>query len=318
MALDEYTFGADLLEAVQSRANQLVSSSDDYVLDTKAYVRRAYWDVLAAARWPWALASRPGVLVLNASIPVSILSIVGTTATLTTSPTLSYAGRKLVMNGNNAWYRVIAHTAGTPALTLDAPYQETITSGAGSIFQDEYALDKTVLTLHGPFRPRNGAMWWHIPLLPEPEFRAKYGTSFPVGPGPTEAAMLIRSADLPTGEDASHFGPAPQVQVAPWPMENMVVEFDYTPWHYLTLDRAKPGDYADPTMHDVPTVPRGWRHAIIDRATYFLLLDKKDQNADAYNTLANATIAQMIRKFLPADREQFWTRPRNSLSLGCY
>ena len=316
MALDDYAFGADLLDAVQSRANQVISPTDGYILDTKAYVRRAYRDLMAAARWPFALATRPSTITLRASIKVVVTAVADTQLTLSLPIATSMAGRKIVIDNLNAWYRIIAHTPDTAIFTLDTTFIER-NFGPAHIFQDEYPLAKEVLTTHGPFRPRNGAMWWQIPLIPEPEFRAQYGSSFPIGPGPVEAACLIRSAALPSGEDGSKFGPAPQVQIAPWPDEDMVIEFDYTPRHLLTLDRALPGTYADPTMHDVPMVPFEWRHVIVDRATSFLLLDKKDPSWQTYDNLAQVSVMQMVRKFLGSDHEKMWVKPRNSLALGC-
>jgi len=317
VAQDDLAFGADLLDAVQSRANQLVSPTDGYILDTRSYVRRAYRDVLAAANWPWALASLPGVLQLLASVNVVISATVGATMTLAAPLATSMVGRKIALSNTQAWYRILAHAPSTAVLLVDAAVVEAVKTGPAMIFQDEYDLPKEVLTLRGPFRPRNGAMWWQIPLIPEPEFRGQYGTSFPVGPGPVEAATLLRSAALPTGDDGSKFGPAPRVAIAPWPTEDMIVEYDYAPRHLLTLDRLLPGAYADPTMHDVPLVPVDWRHVIIDRATALLLLDKKDPSWTTYNDLANQSLAQMIRLFLGSDREKLWVKPRHSLSLGC-
>ena len=78
-----------------------------------------------------------------------------TTATLSSAPTVSYAGRMFHVQGATTYYRISSHTANTTAMTLSTAYAET-TSGAAS---------------------------YHV-FVPEGLFPASYATTGGCSPGP--------------------------------------------------------------------------------------------------------------------------------------
>lgn len=305
MGYADFTTGLDLVKYVLRRGSQdgtdASASTDDFFTDVKGYVRRAYWDVLKHARWPWAMPTQPGVVTTVASLNVSVLSISAATpavVTLSAAVTPSLAGRKFYMGANQSVHYINAHTAATATLTLDSAYVETETSGPATIYQDEYALPAAALKVWDPLRMR-GIWGRDIPLLNQGEFEAKYGTATEVsGPGPIEAACITRY-------DASG---NIVVRLAPWMESRQVIEADYTAFHDL--------DFAGSGAGDTPKVPRDDRVVIGDKALYDLFADKNDDRADQAELKAQRKLDEMSVQYLGVQKSNVFVKQRNSLSLG--
>lgn len=319
MAIGDFAWGADLLEGALDRANEKTDGTSGYHDKAKAYVRQAYWEVLRAAPWPFAKAALPKTLTLLAPVNVTVNSIAGPTVTLSANQATSLAGRKFSLNSSAAWYRITAHTAGTPTLTLDTAYVETPTSGGGVIYQDEYDLDPLATAVFGALRPRGAILWYPIPLLEESEFRAKYPPHIPLGPGPLSAACIIRYGDFNTTDTFKQELSNPlRIQVVPYPQDALVLEYDYADWHKLSLDRtAYNASAPQPYFHDQLKIPRPDRFIVADLAGSYILFDKKDYQASSQlKADANMYLGVMMTRYLPATLRRFHVRPHNSLAQG--
>lgn len=295
MALEDFIYGLDLLYYVLKSGGQSASTTDDYVADAKAAIRKEYWQILCMEPWNFALAATPGVITTVASQNVTVLSIAGATVTLSANIAATQAGRKFYLNSNQAFYRISAHTAGTATLTLDATYVEDETAGPAVIFQDEYALSSSCMRLWGPLNLR-GQFEGEIDLMGAKEFKAEYGDSRVSGIGITEAATEIR-------QDSSG---NPQIQIAPWSEDRINIEYDYTEFHNLDFTGAGSGD--------TPKLRREDRWIIGERALWTLFRNKDDQIADSAWKRSEEGLMGLRDKHLPKGRKRLWARSGNSLS----
>jgi len=292
--------GRDLLFATLTECQRSASEADEYAVDTKRYIREAYWKILPANRWEWALSSTPGVITTVAKVTGSVNSISSATVTLSASITDSMTGRKFYMDANQGVYRISAHTAGTATLTLDGSYVETETSGPFTIYQDEYSVSSDVLKVWDPFQVR-GQWWQEVPILDKPIFENFFGKGWSAGPAPLQAATEVQRDT--NGGRTFRFGP--------WSETAVSVEYDYTKFDDL--------DFSGVAATDTPKVPRPHRHSIVELAASKLWrhLDNTN-NANNLFTMYEMTMADMISHYLGTAHEaQFQVKMRNSLALGC-
>lgn len=303
MGAADFLTGLDLLHAVQLDTSEAASgTTGSYGTEFQGYINRAYWEILGKERWPWALSPTPGTIVSDAAVRVTASSISGTTVTLTATITPSMAGRKIYNDSNNAVYRITAHTSGTDTMTLDATYVETETSGALTIYQDEYLVDSTVLKIWDPMQVR-GQSGQIVTGLNKPTFEAQYGKGWSVGPAPVEAFTEVHwDYTGGTGTRRIRFGP--------WSEDRFVVEYDYAQFHTLTYDAV--------ASTDTPRVPREYRQVIVDLAKFYAFLLKDDSKTDSAFLNSNRMYQLMVDQYLPEQRGQLYTRPGNSVTLGLH
>ena len=306
MADTDLITGLDIAQAALLDAGEGTSLSGAYGNDAKRAVRNAYWSVLAHARWPWAMSPTPGVITTVAAQPVTVNSISTATVTLSATIATSMAGRKFYLDGNQAVYRISAHTAGTDTLTLDAPYVESLTTGTGMIFQDEYAIPATALRVWDPLWPR-GWQWDPITLMDKPLFEQRYGRgAWGFGSGIVEHACEIH----PQAYTAGAKGVTRQLRFAPWAEEALNIEYDYTMFHDL--------DFSGSGEVDTPKIPREHRAVISHFAASALLLGKDDSKATTYAQLGAGKLAEMKDQYLAMSHGgRVYVRSRHSVALGC-
>lgn len=307
MAHYDLITGQDLAQAALLDAGENTSLSGRYGEDIQRYVRKAYWRLLTWARWPWALSPTPGIITTVAKQDVTVTSISSATpaiVTLAASIASSMAGRKFYMEGNQAVYRIAAHTAGTATLTLDAKYVETETAGSAVIFQDEYQMGSTVLKIWDPLFVR-GTRYDEIRLIDKPRFEQLYGRgSWSLGFGPIEAACEV----APDAYDATAKGVIRKLRFAPWSEDALNLEFDYTVFH--NLDFSGTGD------GDTPRIPREHRSVIVDLAAFELFVGKDDSKADQAITKASQQVAEMIAQYIPSQDGRLHVQAKHSAALG--
>jgi hypothetical protein len=302
MALDDLATGLDLFQYLMKDVGQSTSTSDDYATRAKAALNLNYWEILCLNKWRFALGHPPKVVTTVASQNVTVSSIVGTTVTLSAVIATSQAGRKFYVTANQAMYRISAHTAGTAVLTLDATYVETQASGAGVIYQDEYALDSSAMKVWGPLYLR-GQYEGEVALINENEFKAKYGWARVAAVGLTEVATIIRDYD-PGGGAAKSI----QIQIAPWTELQVNMEYEFTKFQTLTYDGV--------AGTDTPVLPLQDRWVIAERAKWHLWRGKNDNLADSAWIRADQKIAQMVDTYLkPTSKQRLWFRPRFGLGV---
>lgn len=298
MSAEEFRTGQDVFNAVMRQAGQTQSLTDQYAQDVRIAIMQEYKSILARERWYWAKAPRPGVLTTVSRIQSSC-TIAGATVTLGSSQATSLAGRKFYLDSNLAFYRIIAHTAGTPTLTLDATYVETQSAGRCTVYQDEYSLAADVLNPWSPFHIR-GQWERDVDLIEEKKFRALYGWSTTTAISIPEAATLIRT-------DVNQI---PVIQLAPWTTSAINLEYDYVAIpETLTFD----GDAGT----DTPTIPEPFRWVLYQRALSQLYATKNDDLSERAWKRAEVGIGEMIDVYMSQSTEnQFFCRPRHGLGVS--
>lgn len=300
MAMEDLSTGLDLYDYVMSFGNQPGGPNDDYASQVKTAIRATYWDFLQLHPWWFARAGRPFALAIAAKQSVTVQSIAGATVTLSASIATSQVNKKLAINANNVPYVIIAHTAGTALLTLDAAYVETPASGAATIFQDEYVCPATCLKPWGPLKSR-GPFERLVDILLEREWKARYDWKILSGIGPIEAAYVVRGQiDPATGLIA------PVLRVAPWTDTAMVLEGEYTEFHDV--------DFSGAVATDSPKLPRPDRWVLAERALFTLWRNKNNTLADSAELKAAKKQAEMEMYHLSmASRESLYVRSAHSV-----
>lgn len=305
MAAEDLITGTDIAQAALLDAGEAISLSGRYGAEAKRAVRNAYWSVLAHARWPWAMSPTPNVISTVAAVNVTVSSISTTTVTLSATIATSMAGRKFYLDGNQAVYRISAHTAGTNSLTLDATYVESLTSGSGVIFQDEYAIPSTCLRIWDPLWPR-GWQWDPITLLDKPLFEERYGRgAWGFGSGIIQHACEIH----PQAYTAGAKGVTRQLRIAPWSEDALNIEHDYTMFHDL--------DFGGSGETDTPKIPREHRAVLVHFAAAALMLNKDEDKRSEYLQMGAGKLAEMRDQYITMARGQLYVKPKHSAALGC-
>lgn len=298
MALENLQYGQDLLYYVLGFAGQSQSTSDDYASHAKAAIRQNYWEVLQMEPWLFALNPTPGIITTYAEQSITISSISGATVTLSSTIATSMAGRKIFLNSLQTIYRISAHTAGTATLTLDSDWVETTTSGQATIFQDEYSLSSTCMVLWGPITLRGNAEH-EIEVISDTQFKARHNDGGWAVTGPPDIATQIRFTS----------SGVPQVQLSPYPTDQMVLEYDYTKFHDL--------DFTGSGSGDTPLIPLQNRWVIAERALWTLWRNKNSELAATAWNRAEDHLNVMRNRYLPRDsRPRSWVRFRNNLGAG--
>lgn len=291
--MSRYLETADLiLQDVLGRAGEKTaitgSNVSDYLARAKRYVQHAYFDVLEHAPWPWALKDPPGVLTLAAKQTGTATITEGSTAvTLGATIATSMAGRWFHVDSLNVPYRITAHTAGTNALTLDAPYQEdSVSAGACTIWQDEYTLATDCLKPWAGWDRNNPAS--RVDIVGMSEMRDRYPNRYTPG-------IHARLMSVVRGN---------KVRIRPWPeTQGVTLEYDYTvaPAADFTFDGT--------AATDTPVIPLIDRSILSDAATGQLMLEKNDPRAGDMVGLAKGKLAQMVATYLSGVKARLYVKP---------
>lgn len=289
MAMENLLTGRDILFAVLDSAGQSQSPSDKYAAQAKLAINTEHRSILGLHAWYFAKKPKPGIITTEAKDAVVVQSISVRTVTLAATLTPSRVNRKFYLDSTQAYYRIEAHTSGTNSLTLDADYVETPTSGAGTIYQDEYNLATDCLRPWSPMRVR-GQWERDIDVINENEFRARHSWNATQALSAPEDACLIRVD--PTGAQK------PRIQLAPWPSDRTNIEYDYT---------TNPADltYDEVAATDTPLIPEPYRWVLYERALSKLFATKNDNLSERAWKRAQLGIDEMVERYVDVQ-----TRPR--------
>ena len=143
MGLDTY---ADLIDFIQSRADEPTDGSSDFETIMSDLVAQAHRDIILRHPFADLVSSPPGAFVTSDDITSLTITVSSTgtsvAGTLSSAPSgsISISGWKLKPGGKTWGARITSHTAGATAITIDA-VPETLAAGAAvTLFQDEYDL----------------------------------------------------------------------------------------------------------------------------------------------------------------------------------
>lgn len=137
----------ELFQDALDRAGETATdaSGDFYVAAQRATVR-GYRELCNRHPFLFLRAPQPAVFVTVApyatgTVTLTVDSAAGTFSVAPGAGLGSFAGRKLVPAGSSqGFYRILAHTAGDAAFTLDVAWQGATGAGPFTVYKDEYTL----------------------------------------------------------------------------------------------------------------------------------------------------------------------------------
>lgn len=253
-----YDTFADLRADVLDRAGESATdTAGDFYAAAGRFVVRAHQDLCNAHPYLFLRKDPPGALVTVVPYRTGTLAVTGGAAAITfgTPPAAglgSFAGRKLVVTGMVEFYRILTHTAGAAAATLDVPYNGADNGAAlFTAYQDEYSLAADVRHLIGLYVAESG---WPILQRSEETLRDE-------APEPARGAWPPRTFAR-IGER--------KIRFSEYPTQARRLEYPYT---------VIPGDISGDTDGSLLLIPRNFRQLIADGAAYHLLGLKEDSRA---------------------------------------
>jgi hypothetical protein len=154
---------SEIVNDVLFRAGEPIDGSSDFASVALDYLNRAYRALWTGGGeyirdenepWLWLRKDPPGVLVLNPVVTAGSATVVQGSAsvTLSVAPTASMVGRMFQMVGWRDVFRVIAHTGGSTAMTIDTGYTGVAGTGAFILAQVEYTLATDVFKVVSPMQ----------------------------------------------------------------------------------------------------------------------------------------------------------------------
>jgi hypothetical protein len=311
-------YTADLLMDVLFRSGEPVDGTSEFASTALSYLNRAYFGIAAGGGelipgmqedWPWLRKDPPGVLNL---FPLIAPSVAGSPASVEVtfnanavnfSATIarSVAGAVLTIAGHADIFRVLAHTAGASVATLDAAYTGATNAAADyRLMTVEYALASDVLRVFSPMRvgrqTRNDRAY-QIYGVDLDQLETEYPLATISAGVPSQFAMI--------GEQKVRFS-----HYASDVANDLTrVEYDYL---------QTPTPLTAPGVNEQPLVPQRWRRVLSDWATFWLLMDKNDDRADATGASAKSGLQAMAdeqRRTLQGTDPDFGKiRPRRDYS----
>jgi len=228
-------------------------SATDRLIDAKIYVNEAHWWVCAVRPFRWARKSPPKQFVSIAQDQVTVVSIAGAVVTLSATLTPSRVGRKFFVDSDGIPHRIASHDDATAILTLVTPYTGSVTSGAGTIFQDELTVATDILAWPDIIDVRSGS---RMLVITEHELREMYPANVHGVTRGTRYGAFITDSVL---------------RIAPWTSEVRLFECAYN-------HRVAPLDFSGNPLTDTPIVPQNFRGIIAWRAEAKLMADKRPED----------------------------------------
>lgn len=278
-----YRFSADLLNDVLFRAGE-PSGSADFRARALTHLNRAYqavWtggaEVDPSVNEEWWWLQREAALILPAAIEGSASVTKGSASiTFSAAPASLLQGWHIRFSGRSTVYKVETHAGGTSA-TLDEAYVEDTASNINfTAFKLEMDLAADILDgkVLSPMQAhRNHPHGSEITGVPISALQRNWPLHQVSAGVPSEYAQVSETRVrfnryVGAGEKS--------------------LRVDY--WYFF-----KPADLTDSTTEE-PALPFAYRRLLADIATYWLMLDKQDDRADAAMLAAKALLKSMQRE----------------------
>jgi len=128
----------------------LDQTQSDQATLIKRWLNISQKDIADAAHWPFLESIDPEVIqtVVDYSTGTATVSAGGTTVTFSGTIADSKTGQYIQFSGNEAWYKITAHTAGTNTATISPGSLAAYTTSAYNIRKFFYALSSNVDRLY--------------------------------------------------------------------------------------------------------------------------------------------------------------------------
>ena len=288
MALADFSTGLDLLQYSLKVASEPISATGLYSDDVKAAIRSAYFRMLTAEKWPFAIEER----YFNILPPVTahVISIIGSTVTLSAAVATSLVMSHFILDSDGAYspYKVVSHTAGTAIVIIDSAYATASgvpTTGPCKFYFSDVFLASDAMAIWGPIRVRSAESVYGnsiIEIIPRNEFERKFFRQATYGANCTPThACEIGYVSLTDERRVFRLGPMPESMAA--------CIYDATIFKDLDFSGG---------AADIPVFRREDRAVLAYAALYDLLVGKDDSKAEIYLAKADGMLSQMKQKFL--------------------
>jgi hypothetical protein len=161
--VSNYTTVRDLHKDILLRSGEVQDTNSDFYQRSLTYLNRANLAVLAGSNelgmevgepWPWAKTASPAVLNLVVPYETGTATVTNssTAVTLSDPPSYSLLGYHMKIPGRQEFFKVTAHTASNPSVTLDSIYTDESGTMPMIFYKMEYALASGILRLITPMR----------------------------------------------------------------------------------------------------------------------------------------------------------------------
>jgi len=279
-----YTTSADLLDDILFRAREPTDGTSDLNTQAIVHLNRAYQGIWSGGseldpniheKWWWLRKDDQGVLTLNPVHDTGTISVTNnsTTATFSSAPDDSMAGRHFKVDDHADVFIITAHTAATVGATLDSVYTGTTNTAASyRAMQLDYDLATDVLHLRAPIVAHQDGRH-DIDLIDLERLKRRWPLNELSSGVPRDCAMIGQKKVR-----FSHYGGTSSTDF-------IRLDYEYT---------KEPSDLADDTVE--PLVPRQYRKILADWALAFVLEDKSDDKAEKAILLAQQGLRAMAKE----------------------
>jgi len=284
---------ADLVDAVLKRCGELSDGTSAYDTggDVLGYINSVYRGILAGANefgvdcgepWVWAQASTPQILELKPAYETGTVTLTNgsASATFSSAPSYSVAGWYFRAQGDTEWYTVSAHTAASTSLTLDQTYLGSSGSYNFKVVKLDYALSTAVCRLVAPINIYKNT---HSNMG-----LAEQGNIFELDPNTfaRKWPRVLLSEGIPESYAVVARGTTDLITLrfSHYVSESTRAEVPYIP---VADDLTDSGS-------SIPLIPFGSREVLLHGASYYIMLDKSDNRADAEAMLCKAKLQALV------------------------
>lgn len=276
-----YVSTRDLKNAVLTNCGENTDGSSECEERVLQYLNKGYlavhagssvFNVAVGDAWVWAKAQNPGILILKPPVQTGTIAFTvdSDAAVFSVIPTTSLQGWYVKADGDSEWYQIITHNAGEANFQLDSAYLESTGSKEYTAICTDYEVN-----------PGVKIMRLIAPLIVDQQQFDNNGKIYSM----TEAKMMEKFPRQRIRQRVPEyfcryfeFDGVTRIRFNSFVASRMRVRYDYVP---------VPNDLVD-SDSDIPKIPREFREFLENLASYKLLLDKEDDRANAYLSMANA------------------------------
>lgn len=283
---------ADLMDAVLHRCGEVTNGTSTYEPNALQYLNSVYRSIIAGGNefdvdcgepWIWAQATEPQLLKLVEPFAEGsvVLAQGSVTAALSDPPSYSLEGYFLSVDGFPEWYRITAHIAGQPTLTLDQEWLGASTTSASfRAVRTDYELAIPVTRLVGPLMCYRD----NLSVLGQAERGQIY--EIDANTMSRKFPRMLLQAGVPDKfcVIAQDTDGRITVRFNSFPLEAMRVEVPYI---------SVVPDLTD-SQDSIPLLPIGFRELLVYGASYYLMKDKNDNRAETEFQLAQRKLQALI------------------------
>lgn len=277
---------ADVKKEVLSRCGELTDGTSEYETIVNNYIDYMHKCTMAGATefnvevgdpWTWARAQYPGVINMDPFVQLTVtVNNASVNCSFSVAPVVSYVGWMLKIEGRAEFFRIVTHTAGQQAFTIDAAYTDNTGTLPATLYHLEYNISN-VLRLCGPMRTyRRQSPFADDTGQIDGIDRMSLDRDYPLHrilQGIPDRFAIVYQDNAGTQ----------RVKFNRIPFYTTRVEYDYIPVPATLVDAS------------VPLLPEEHRIILVYGACYYLMVDKNDNRAAEYKALTVAGLEALIQ-----------------------